>query len=75
MEAEALSAILSVLEGLSGATAFGLSLALWATHEPDKPWEMPSVAVLGVGWGAAVSYLVTWLEPVRSAFVAWLGGM
>lgn len=53
------------LTNLSGAAAVGMALAVWYTHGGD--WAEVEIGMLGAGMGAAIKYVVSWVDQFRPA--------
>lgn len=54
----------------SGATGVGMAAAIWYTHPEAQPWEWIEVVGLGGGIGAAVKYVISWLDIGKEALKA-----
>lgn len=57
---------LEASKALGGATAAGMAVAVFFTHDPSVAWDPVEVTVLGSGIGAAIKYAVSWLDLLKT---------
>jgi hypothetical protein len=55
---------------LGGAAAAGMAVAVFFTHDPALAWDPVEVTALGAGIGAAVKYVVGWLDLLKARVTA-----